>query len=315
MEKSGLSEFMKFAYEQRKVKEVEKAFEEYPVMGEWHEGKIENVLCEESEAYNEYMIGDIVFVKQYQYENGKEGHNHLFVIIDQNNMAVPIENFGMLISSQLEKLKYQTNKLIKKDKQNGLNKDSIVKTDIIYKISNKQILFKIGEVDKEKIQEYKKSFYHSIKLEQLTLEEIIKRNEIRIQEDIKEIYGLKTIDFIDIFPISEEHREALEEELKEKSILIDKTEKGKFYLLNHPIKTRWGELKFLKIRFFDETKLNWEAAPDFVVEDWKILKSNVLEDKRFTFIHREKWDAIELKTENSLVYFLNPLVTKIYDIK
>lgn len=158
MEKQGLSEFMKFAYEQRKVKEVEKAFEEYPVMGEWHEGKIENVLCEESEAYNEYMIGDIVFVKQYQYKNAKEGHNHLFVIIDQNNMAVPIENFGMLISSQLEKLKYQTNKLIKKDKQNGLKKDSIVKTDVIYKISNKQILFKIGEVDREKIQEYKRAF-------------------------------------------------------------------------------------------------------------------------------------------------------------
>lgn len=43
MEKQGLSEFMKFAYEQKKVKEVEKAFEEYPIMGEWHEGKIENV--------------------------------------------------------------------------------------------------------------------------------------------------------------------------------------------------------------------------------------------------------------------------------
>lgn len=52
-----------------------------------------------------------------------------------------------------------------------------------------------------------------------------------------------------------------------------------------------------------------------MIEDWKILKSNVLKDKRFTFIHREKWDAIEFKTENSLVYFLNPLVTKIYDIK
>lgn len=46
---------------------------------------------------------------------------------------------------------------------NGLDKDSIVKTDIIYKISNAQILFKIGEVGLDKVEEYKNAFYNSIK--------------------------------------------------------------------------------------------------------------------------------------------------------
>lgn len=179
-------------------------------------GKIENILQEEEFPYNVYSVGDIIFVKRYQYENGKEGHNHLFVIIDQNNIAVPIEN-------------------------------------------NK---------------------------EYLRIKEIIKRNEFRIEKEIKEIDTIEKIDFSDIFPTSEQH-----------------------------IKTKWGDLKFVKIRYFDENKLNWEAAPDFVVKDWNLLKTKTLEDKRYTFIQREKWDAIEFKTENSLVYFLNPLITEIYGIK
>ena len=162
--KEELSDFLKTAYKYDKVKDVKEAFEEYPVEEEWHKGKIENILKEKEESYNiNYEIGDIVFVKEYTYSDGKIGSNHLFVIIDQDNTAVPIENFGMLISSNLEKLKFNSNKLLKKDNINNLHKDSIVKTDVIYKILNEQILFKIGNVDKEKIEEYKKSFYNNLK--------------------------------------------------------------------------------------------------------------------------------------------------------
>ena len=49
-------------------------------------------------------------MNDYRYNNWAKGNNHLFVIIEQNNLAVPIENFGMLISSNLEKLNInQTN--------------------------------------------------------------------------------------------------------------------------------------------------------------------------------------------------------------
>ena len=157
--KEELSEFLKTAYKYGRVKDLEEAFKEFPVEEEWHEGMIENVLNEDSEIYSVYEIGDIVFVKEYTYSDGKIGNNHFFVIIDQNNTAVPIENFGMLISSNLEKLKFKTNILLEKDNTNNLHKDSIVKTDVIYKILNEQILFKIGKVDSEKIEEYKKSFY------------------------------------------------------------------------------------------------------------------------------------------------------------
>ena len=164
MENNNLSDFMKIAYKYGKVKELNEAFEEFPVEEEWHKGKIEKLLEEKEIQYNIYEIGDIVFVKNYFYLNGKKGQNHLFVIIDQNNIAIPIENFGMLISSKLDKLKYNTNKLIEKDDLNGLNEDSIVKTDVVYKILNSQIIFKIGKVDLNRVEEYKKNFYDNLKL-------------------------------------------------------------------------------------------------------------------------------------------------------
>lgn len=161
--KEDLSEFLKIAYQYGRVKDLKEAFEEYPVEEEWHKGKVKNVLKEDSKIYSIYEIGDIIFVKEYTYSDGKIGNNHFFVIIDQNNTAVPIENFGMLISSNLEKLKFNANILLKKDNVNNLHKDSIVKTDVVYKILNEQILFKIGKVDNEKIEMYKKNFYNQLK--------------------------------------------------------------------------------------------------------------------------------------------------------
>ena len=159
-----LSDFLKIAYKYNRVKNLEEAFKEFPVENEWHKGKIENVLEENNEEYNViYEIGDIVFVKEYKYPDGKIGNNHFFVIIDKNNTAVPIENFGMIISSNLNKFKFKSNKLLEKDETNNLHKDSLVKTDVVYKILNEQIVFKVGIVSYEKIEEYKKSFYESLK--------------------------------------------------------------------------------------------------------------------------------------------------------
>jgi len=147
------------------------------------------------------------------------------------------------------------------------------------------------------------------------IEEIIHINEKRIERDMKKFEDIKFIDFIDIFPISEEHKEQLDNELKKIAKIIDQTEKGTFYLLDNPIDTKWGKLKFLKIRFFDESRLNWEAAPDFAVENWKELKDKVGKMEGFSLYSRKEWDAVEYKSDDSLIYFLNPLVTSIYNIK
>ena len=82
----------------------------------------------------------------------------IIVIIDKNNMAVPIQNIGMLISSKVEKAKYEANQLLTKSKKNGLKKDSIVKTDVVYKILNSQILFQVGSIDQDTVKLYKDSY-------------------------------------------------------------------------------------------------------------------------------------------------------------
>ena len=98
-----------------------------------------------------YEVGDIVFVSKYKYDNGEKGKNHLFVIIDEEENLVPVEYFGMIVSSRIEKSQensnFKFNEPLRKNKINKLNVDSIVKCDQIYKIPSKNIQFKIGRVD------------------------------------------------------------------------------------------------------------------------------------------------------------------------
>lgn len=166
--KEEMSDFLKFIYENNFAKDVSEAFKEYPIEEEWHKGKLENVVCEESlvEYLTSYEEGDIVFVKEYEYADSKIGYNHLFVIIERNIRAIPIENLAMILSSKIEKQKYQANKLLKKDNINNLKRDSIVKTDNIYILSMNQIACKIGSVSKDLVEEYKNS-YSQIKSKQL----------------------------------------------------------------------------------------------------------------------------------------------------
>ena len=144
------------------------------------------------------------------------------------------------------------------------------------------------------------------------IKEIIEKNLKRIEKDLKQIKDIQNIDFIDIFPISEEHRKLLDNEAIKIGKIIEKTERGNVYLLNTPLTTEYGQLSLLKVRFYDETRINWEAAADFVVKDRKVLEDKVGKDPRFKYIVRPDWDAIEFKTKDTLIYFLNPLASEVY---
>lgn len=115
-------------------------------------------IGEQVTKYNEYNIGDIVYVHNYFYKDGTKGFNHLFVIIDKDNYAVPVNYFCMLLSSRTEKLKYKHNILLKKDKINRLNRDSIVKTDTLYEISDEDIEICIGKVNKNLVDKFIKYY-------------------------------------------------------------------------------------------------------------------------------------------------------------
>lgn len=152
------NDFLEYALKSGRIRPLEDAFKEFPVDEENHKGNAYYYIKEDSEEYNKYSVGDIVFVRKYKYKNGKEGKDHLFVIVEENNLLIPIEYLSMLISSNLEKLKYGANKLLEKNTSNKLKKNSIVKTDVIYSIHENEILFKVGEVNIEQIMEYRENF-------------------------------------------------------------------------------------------------------------------------------------------------------------
>ena len=151
-----MNNFIKKMKKQGKVRPISEAFEEFPVELEDHKGDSNFYIKEKKVVYGKYNIGDIVFVKEYEYDDGKKGTDHLFVIIDEENTCTSLEYFGMIISSNLEKIKYDSNVLLRKDSINNLNKDSIVKTDRMYVLIKENIIFKIGEVSLENIEIYKR---------------------------------------------------------------------------------------------------------------------------------------------------------------
>ena len=108
-----MSDFIKRAYKANRIKNVSEAFKEFPPEKEWHHGEIEYFINDPEFYYGDKcQIGDIVFVREYTYQDGTKGHNHMFVIVESDYLAVPIEYFGMILSSKLDKLKYHTNILL-----------------------------------------------------------------------------------------------------------------------------------------------------------------------------------------------------------
>lgn len=145
--------------------------------------------------------------------------------------------------------------------------------------------------------------------------DIIEKNLQRIEKDLQEFEGLQRIDFIDIFPTSENHKLELEAEMESIATLQEQTERGNVYTFNKPFKTKYGDLEWIKIRYFDESRINWEAASDFVLDNRDALFEKVAKDERFSYIKRDKWDAIEFKTSDTLIYFLKPLASTVYGKK
>lgn len=98
-----------------------------------------------------YDIGDIVFVNEYSYDNNITGSNHLFVVVNGDNEVVPLDYFGLIVSSHIEKSKevsrFKYNEPLKADNTNGLKTDSIVKCDQLYNFPKANIQFRIGHVD------------------------------------------------------------------------------------------------------------------------------------------------------------------------
>lgn len=201
-------DFLNWAKENDLIRPVEDAFKEYPPEEEWHKGKMPFKVKEaEPIGYGiSVNVGDIVFVEDFSYENGQAGMNHFFVIIEEDNTAVPLEYFGLLISSKVNKLNYKENILLKKNKENKLRKDSIVKTDYLYKFTPNMISFKLSSVSQEQLELFreciKQNFKNKKRIENyITEEKSIIDKEFELLQEISKFRKEKKLSQRDLAEI------------------------------------------------------------------------------------------------------------------
>lgn len=82
------------------------------------------------DSYNCFDVGSVILVQDLTF---KDINSHVFVVIEENNISVPIEYL------------YYINSKVKN-------------VDFVYQINNDKIIKKIGDVDKNVINEYKRNY-------------------------------------------------------------------------------------------------------------------------------------------------------------
>ena len=115
-------------------------------------------------------IGDIVLVDSYKYPEGNEGKYHNFVIMhiqSEEITVVPLEYFGFIISSQIEKNNtvnenFPYNEPIFPDENNRLKKDSHVKCDELIVIKPAHVIMKWGNVTVAQYEKFMELFEKSL---------------------------------------------------------------------------------------------------------------------------------------------------------
>lgn len=114
-----------------------------------------------------YEIGDIVWVAEFEDADKKVVDHHYFVVIDDDGQLIPADYFGFVVSSNTKKSKenskFKYNETIRKNKENNLDTDSIVKCDQLFTIPRKTISFKLGSVDVEDMLRFFKAYNDFLK--------------------------------------------------------------------------------------------------------------------------------------------------------
>lgn len=105
-------------------------FLEYIVMFDKVKRDNDILFMVSEDNFNEYKIGDIVIISSF---NSSNVESNIFVIVEDNNMAIPIE-FLYYIDNDFKNI------------------------DFVYQLDDKKIIKKIGKINNSVISDYKKKF-------------------------------------------------------------------------------------------------------------------------------------------------------------
>ena len=147
------------------------------------------------------------------------------------------------------------------------------------------------------------------------IETIIHKIADLCKNDIKSFPEIKCMDYVDIFPRNEEDRLLLNDAAIKIGNIIEKNERGTTYRLNKAILTELGNVELFKIRKFDETRLPWLGAGDFVVNDFDKFKNKYQNAKNCKYVEAPTYNAIEIKTDNTLAYVMDIPTSEYYKTK
>ena len=132
----------------------------------------------------------------------------------------------------------------------------------------------------------------------------------KIENNINSINCDKNIDCVTIFPKSVEDYELLNDELLKLGSIIDKMKSGNLYYLNDYINTKYCELKFIKIRVYDEDYVKYGLSIDFVVDNYYNYKSTLINP---TIKKYDTFELIQYKTDSNIINIVSLSASKEYD--
>lgn len=138
--------------------------------------------------------------------------------------------------------------------------------------------------------------------------ELVQLADVVIKKHIDEELVL---DYVDIFPKSENEKVELSKEINKLGKQISATKTGPIYLLDKPIQTNYGILRLARVRIYDSQKTQ-RGAPDFKVKDYAKFKEKYSGKEYFHLIDRKEYEMLELDIKNSnvLIYFPNETLSE-----
>ena len=125
-----------------------------------------------------------------------------------------------------------------------------------------------------------------------------------------------TLDYVDIFPKSEDEYKELLNQLKTLGKPVWQGSTGNTYMLEEPIETVKGVLNLLRIRTFDESKLIFRGHPDYTIKEtqYEEFKEDLLKQGNVNLIKRTDYEMIEIWDKDFEVAIYFPSIPLTQDI-
>lgn len=140
---------------------------------------------------------------------------------------------------------------------------------------------------------------------ELTINKILDLSEETIKQFPKEKFMLN---YLAVYTKKLTEFEILQYEILDrggKELTKFTTETSTTFKLKNPINTRYGKLALIKLRHPDKTRPQL-GAPDFNVKSYENFKQKYVKNNSdISVIHNDKFEMLEIKGADVLVYILN----------